>query len=254
MLSQNEEYKRINNVIYKGGDPFIKLQSTFIDLDFFRPEAITYMNSYLKMYPDKFEIIKSMNRIIKMFYDLETTGVNVKIHGVHQISGCIEIDGEVVETFNFKVRPNPKAKIEPEALQVGGVTEDQIMQYEEMRSVYVKVVDMLAKYVDRFNPKEKIWLVGFNNRSFDDVFFRSWFEQNKDSFFGAWFWSDSLDVLVLASQYLLNRRTSMQTFKLKRVALELGIPVDESKLHDAAYDIQLTREIYRIVTGIEIEI
>lgn len=57
------------------------------------------------------------------FYDLETTGVNPGRNGIHQISGMIVVDGEVKETFDFKVRPNPKATIEKSALEVGGVTQ-----------------------------------------------------------------------------------------------------------------------------------
>ena len=46
---------------------------------------------------------------IKVFYDLETTGVDVKKHSIHQIAGLIEINDEVVEKFNIFSRPHPKA-------------------------------------------------------------------------------------------------------------------------------------------------
>ena len=62
------------------------------------------------------------------FFDLETTGVNFWQHGIHQISGCIEIDGEVREMFDFHVAPNPDAKIDQEALDIGGVTIEQIIE------------------------------------------------------------------------------------------------------------------------------
>ena len=61
-------------------------------------------------------------RVKKFFYDLETTGVDHRRNGIHQLAGCIEIDGEIVESFNFKVAPNPKAIIEEEVLKVGGGT------------------------------------------------------------------------------------------------------------------------------------
>lgn len=54
------------------------------------------------------------------FYDLETTGTNPARHGIHQISGKIVIDGKEMETFDYHVQPNPKAQIEPKALEVGG--------------------------------------------------------------------------------------------------------------------------------------
>ncbi len=184
-----------------------------------------------------------------LFFDIETTGVNFWQHGIHQISGCIEIDGEVKEYFDFKVAPNPKAKIEQEALDVGGVTLEQIQKYMPMKEIHKHFGFMLNKYVDKFDKKDKFFLVGYNNASFDNQFLRAWFVQNDDKYFGSWFWSSSLDVMVLATQKLLSSRSKMIDFKLKTVAKQLGIEVDEESLHDAKYDIDLTRQIYQIVTA-----
>jgi DNA polymerase-3 subunit epsilon len=192
--------------------------------------------------------------IIKFFYDLETTGVDERKNGIHQISGCIEVDGALMESFNFKVQPNPKAIIDEEALDIGNVTREQINAYPPMRDVYLSLVKLLSKYVDKYNPRDKMYLIGFRNSSFDDKFFRAWFLQNQDAYFGSWFWGNSLDVSIQASEYLINRRAKMLNFKLKTVAKELGLEVDEDRLHDAEYDILLTRDIYRIVSGIEIEL
>lgn len=192
--------------------------------------------------------------MIKLFYDLETTGTDVRKHSIHQISGIIEIDNEVVKEFDYKTRPHEKAKYEPEALNICGVTQEQLEAYPPMYKVHSKLVMMLSAYIDRYDPKQKMHLVGFNNRSFDDIFFRAWFEQCKDNFFGSWFWADSIDVLVLASQYLIDRRPEMSSFKLKRVAKELGLEIDESSLHRANYDVKITRQIYRIVTNLDFEL
>jgi DNA polymerase-3 subunit epsilon len=192
--------------------------------------------------------------MIKIFYDLETTGTNFKAHSVHQLSGLIEVDGEIVEEFDFKVRPHPKAQISKEAMTVCNKTEKEIMSYPEMRKVHKQFLTLLSKYVDKYNPKDKMYLIGFNNRAFDDLFLRMFFELNDDKYIGSWFWSDTGDTLCLASEYLLDRRASMLSFKLKRVALELGLEVDTEGLHDALFDARLTRSIYRIVTGLEIEL
>lgn len=66
-----------------------------------------------------------------LFFDLETTGTLVNRHGIHQISGMVVIDGNVMETFNFYVQPNPKADILKEALDVAGVTEEHGDLYEK---------------------------------------------------------------------------------------------------------------------------
>ncbi len=184
-----------------------------------------------------------------LFYDLETTGTMYWRNGIHQLSGIVVINGEIKETFDFKVQPNPKADITAEALAVAGVTQEQIMAYPPMWGVWKEFTDMLGKYVDKFDKQDKFYLCGYNITQFDNQFLRAWFVQNSDNYFGSWFWSNSIDVMVLATQYLLPIRPSMENFKLCTVAKELGIEIEEEKLHDAQYDNYLTYEIYKVVTS-----
>ena len=192
--------------------------------------------------------------ITKIFYDVETTGDNPNKHSRHQIAGLIEVDGEVVDSFNIYSRPDPRALLEWEALQVCRVTKEQLMDYPPMEDAKNAFCREIAKYINKFDPRDKAYLVGFNNRGFDDRFLRMWFTLCGDPFFGSWFWSDTRDTLVLASEYLESRRKYMPNFQLHTVAETLGIEVDPNFLHDAAYDVGLTRQIYRIVTGQELEI
>ena len=181
-----------------------------------------------------------------VFFDLETTGTNPGKNGIHQISGMVEIDGVEKEHFNFNVQPNPKAVIEEQALEVAGVTREQVMSYPAMSEVYKQFVAMLGKYVDKFNKRDKFFLVGYNNAAFDNQFLRGFFLQNGDNYFGSWFWANSIDVMVLASHHLAERRHEMENFKLSTVAKFMGINVDDNSLHDADYDIYLTKEIYKL--------
>ena len=179
----------------------------------------------------------------RFIYDLETTGTNPSKHGIHQISGMIEIDGEIKEKFDIKVQPNPKALIDLEALNIAGVTLEQINKYKSMYSGYLSLTNILKLYVNKFDKKDKFFLVGYNNSQFDNQFLRGFFLQNDDQYFGSWFWSNSMDVMVAASYYLSEKRHLMADFKLKTVAAFLGIQIDESKLHDGVYDCYLTLEI-----------
>lgn len=184
-----------------------------------------------------------------LFFDLETTGTYPGKHGIHQMSGMIVIDGEIKEKFDFKVRPNPQAEILDEALEVAGVTRDQILAYPPMGEVYHQFVDgILAKYVDRYNKTDKFFLVGYNNASFDNQFLRGFFLQNGDKYFGSWFWANCMDVMVLATPYLAAKRAEMKDFKQGTVAKALGIPVEDEKLHDVLYDIEICKAIFDIVT------
>ena len=182
-----------------------------------------------------------------LYFDLETTGVKYWKHGIHQIGGIIEIDGEVKESFNFFVQPHEKAIIEEEALAIAKVQKEDIEKYPKQYVIHRELKDILGKYVDTYDKKDKFFLCGYNNAGFDNDFLRAFFVQCNDKYFGSWFWSSSLDVMVLASNYLKEKRSEMENFKLHTVAKELGIEVDEAKLHDAKYDIELTRAIYKIV-------
>lgn len=180
-----------------------------------------------------------------LFFDLETTGIRYWRNGIHQISGEIVIDGRTKEAFNFHVQPNPQCSIDEEALRICGVTREQIMNYTPMRQVYNQLIAMLSKYVDKYNRQDKFFLAGYNNASFDNYFLKAFFVQNGDNYFYSWFWVNSIDVMVLATQHLLNERHKMPDFKQETVARALGIPLETDKLHDASYDIYLTKKIYK---------
>lgn len=121
------------------------------------------------------------------------------------------------------------------------------MAYPPMRQVYDQFINMLSKYVDRYDRYDKFFLVGYNNASFDNQFLRAWFGHNGDKYFGSWFWANSIDVMVIATPYLADRRSQMVNFKQGTVAKTLGITVEDDKLHDALYDIDICKAIYDIV-------
>ena len=206
-----------------------------------------------------------------MYYDLETTGVDYKVSSVRQISGFLEIDGVITDEFNYMVKPFAKNlpgyehnvwvgeeisingviwnKGAIDLVKSQGITSKEIENYTPMEEVYEDLVNKkLLKYINRYNNKEKFHLIGYNNRFFDDPFFRKWFEDCGDKYFGSYFWSDSIDVLCIASHHLKDKRHEMENFKLMTVARQMGIEVDESQLHDALYDVKLTREIYERCT------
>lgn len=193
-------------------------------------------------------------KTVKIFYDTETTGTKFWKHSLHQIAGLIEVNGVVVEEFDLRVRPHPNAVIDPSALIAGNVTEEQIMGYAPMKDMLPVFTSILDNYVDRFDRASKAFLVGYNNSAFDDRFLRTWFELCGNRFYGAYFWSGPLDAMVLAAEYLKERRPQMPSFKLHRVCTELGIPVDKDRIHESLYDAHLTREIYQIVTGLRDEL
>lgn len=188
-----------------------------------------------------------------MFYDTETTGLDPRKSSIIQLAGYIEVDDVIAETFNYELAPHPKAILEPAALRINKRSEDEIRAFPPMAEAYKDLTARLQKYSDRFSKTSKVYLAGYNNRKFDDIFLQKLFELCGDNFFMGIFYTESLDTMVLAAEYLTERRLFMPSFKLKRVAKELGLEVDENALHDALEDVKLTREVYRIVTHREKE-
>lgn len=181
---------------------------------------------------------------MKIFFcDTETTGTNPLIHSIHQLAGMLIIDDVIVEKVDYKVRPHPDAKIDEEALKVSGVTKEQILAYPDIETVHKQFTDMLGKYIRKFDKTDKAYFAGYNTH-FDNDFVRQLFDDVGDKYFGSWFWSDRIEVMSLASLMLQHKRASLVNFKLMTVANALGLVIDETRAHDALYDIEVTKWIY----------
>ena len=185
--------------------------------------------------------------MIKCFIDVETGGLDPQGCALLQIAGVIEGKG-VEEKFNFHIKPFDADQIDPKALAVNNLTLEQINEFESPKTVYDNLLQLWGKYVDCYDKRDKMFFVGYNSHSFDMPFMREFFRKCRDKYFGSWFFYPSIDVMILAAQAMLDKRRWMPDFKLMTVADRLGIPVDQSKLHDAFYDIEITKKIYEEVT------
>jgi len=185
-----------------------------------------------------------MNKIF--FVDTETTGLDPKINGIHQIAGQIIIDGKMVAEIDYKFKPLPTEKIEPEALAVSGLTIEEVMARPlDSFTVYKKVDALLATHVNRYDKHDKMVIAGYNC-NFDAGFINEWFQKHRNKyFFGLCHGGAYLDGLNMA--LLLEIKTGKRIFipdrKLKTVAQALGIPLDNA--HDALADIQATRDVIK---------
>lgn len=183
----------------------------------------------------------------QLFYDLETTGLDAQCHAIHQMSGLVVVDGKVVETFDFRVRPFVGAVVSQEALDVSGVTVEQVMQGESEESVFPRFTAMLEKHLD--GTSDRFFLCGYNSLRFDDLFLEQFFKRNGCSRMNRYFWHGGIDVMVLAGNHLAPVRCTMPNFRQGTVARTLGIEIDEGSLHDAMYDANVCYEIYRRVSN-----
>jgi len=129
-------------------------------------------------------------------------------------------------------------------LEINGYTIDDLKEFQSQKEAFDKFIKFLDKHIDRYNKVDKVHLVGYNSLHFDNDFLRQWFYNNGNKFYGAYFWSDSIDVMSEASRYLTNYRPAMLNFKLGTVAKTIGIETSEESLHDGLYDVKITFKIF----------
>lgn len=180
------------------------------------------------------------------FVDTETSGVDPEKNALLQLAGAIVINGKVMERFDIQSAPFPEDVIDPIALEVNGLTEEVIRGYLAPILARRQFMAILAKYCDKYDKTDKFQFVGYNG-DFDADAIRAWFVKCGDIYFGSWFWWPILDVAKLAGIRLMEQRHTMSSFKLTAVARFLYLEVDESKAHDAAYDIDLTMRMFYLL-------
>jgi DNA polymerase-3 subunit epsilon len=177
------------------------------------------------------------------FIDVETTGLDPYFNGIWELAVVLRIDGTVVDSKIYHMKPFERDRIDPKALAVGHITEEDFVPFPVPILVHADLTSWLKKYVNPYGRGDKFWFIGYN-ALFDYQFLRKWFEKCGDRFCGSWFWHPPIDVMTLAGYCLREQRPGMADFKLATVAAQLGIAVDREKLHDAGYDIALTTQIF----------
>lgn len=189
-----------------------------------------------------------------LLYDTETGGLHPVKNGIHQLALRLFVDYKLVKEAKVDCQFGPQHEYSPEALAVSGKTIEQIMASPfTQQKLYASLHKLVSSWCDPKNKQDKIFLAGFNNHGFDNEFLRSLWLAHGDKYFGSFFFSNSLDAMLMASGHLpiVMKRHLMPNFKLTTVAAEFGYPVDLSKAHDAMYDIDMTQHILQKLLGIE---
>ena len=75
---------------------------------------------------------------MKIFnFDLETTGLDCKKHGITQMAGIITVPKTAKRhTFNFKIRPFEGKEVTQGALDITGMTVEQIATFADALKGY----------------------------------------------------------------------------------------------------------------------
>jgi DNA polymerase-3 subunit epsilon len=113
-----------------------------------------------------------------LWIDLETTGTNSAIHAIIQLAALVEIDNEIVEEADLRMRPMSTQEVDEEALELNGVTAEEIKQWPAQSTQYAAFEALLERYINRYEKTDKFILAGYNINAFDEPFLRQRFVDN----------------------------------------------------------------------------
>lgn len=166
---------------------------------------------------------------MKTFIDIETTGLEKHKCDIIQVA-CIKTsdDAKVVLSRDMFLL---RCEITPEIEKITGLTNTRLMKDGLYRGEFVKRLRDLLEG----NPT----FVGHNIATFDWPFIVAFLERHIE-FFPTCPIGGLIDTLGMTREIFSLRKWP----KNREAAFALGIEYDEELLHDAEYDIELTRKVY----------
>jgi len=181
-----------------------------------------------------------MNKII--FIDTETGGVNPEKAALIQLSGIIRIDKKDVEKFNFYIKPFENSEVTEKALEVQGRTLEELKtdKYVEEKKVYKQFINLLDKYIDKYDRTDKFIVAGYNVR-FDVDILKAFFQRHGNNFLFSYLDSSMLDPLYsIRLLQIAEILPVLENNKLETWCKHFGI---ELKAHDSLEDIEATKKL-----------
>lgn len=177
-----------------------------------------------------------------IFIDTETGGVNAEKSALIQLSGIIEVDGTEKEKFNFYIKPFENSEVNEKALEVQGRTLEELgtEKYIDESIIYKKFLEILDKYIDKYDKNDKFIVAGYNVK-FDIDILKALFERNNNKFLFSYFNSSMLDhlysvrLLQVAGMLPVLENNKLETW-CKYFNIEL-------KAHDSLQDITATKKL-----------
>ena len=178
-----------------------------------------------------------------LYFDVETTGLNPWKNDIIQFACLVEINGEVKEEFETKIRPISFENIDQKALEVHKYTVAQLETFPHPKEAYNSIIRVLEKYVSKFDKNDKFIPAGYNVK-FDADFLQNFFKKNDDKYYGSWFNWRFVDPMYTLYQMDYERRIALPDYKLSTVCTHFGISLNA---HDALSDIKATRQLVDIL-------
>jgi len=175
--------------------------------------------------------------------DVETTGLDPINDDIIQLSCIILENGIEIDSFDEKLKPRAgrlPSTISKEALELAGITIEQLRTFELPEVVFNKFLTFLKKHVPY--KAEKLTLAGQNVCNFDkffiDNFFKMYAESAKPYYY---FKYHMLDTMIIANFMAYCGIINVENFKLETLCKNAGINLIA---HNAINDV---RAVYQLL-------
>lgn len=188
-----------------------------------------------------------------LWNDTETTSLDAQKGDIISLAGMLEVDGKIVEEFDYRMKPFHPENITQEALDVNGFTKEEIMKFPHPSEAKKDLEKLMKKYVNPYKKNKMLddkFIPAGQNVKFDTGFLQELWLRCNDKWYGSLISYQGVDLLSLTQILRLKKKLNTDNLRLETMANHFGV---EIKAHDAKSDIQATREIfYKILNMIEI--
>ncbi|RCU50322.1 MULTISPECIES: DNA polymerase III subunit epsilon [Corallincola] len=181
----------------------------------------------------------SANEHRQVVLDTETTGMNQgggPIYLGHRIIeiGCVEVINRRLTGRHYHVYINPDMPVDPEAIQVHGITDEMLADKPRFAQIADDFVEFIrgAELVIHNAPFD----VGFMDHEFSRLSGGNY--QPTADFCGV------LDTLLLAKQTYPGQKNNLDA-----LCRRLGIDNSHRELHGALLDAEILADVYLLMTG-----
>jgi len=183
--------------------------------------------------PDMWPTIGVKMSQLRCFCDIETTGLDPKVHEIISIAVLVTVDDRELTRWELKIKPKNIENASPEALCINGYNETDWKDAVNLDVALLPIADLFSK---------KILFIGYNP-GFDLSFIRTALEAHGHHLRRL----RMIDVMTLVHEHLYTGGWGKMTrLNLDSVREYLGM--DSDNAHQALQDVLDTKYVYDRLT------
>jgi DNA polymerase III epsilon subunit-like protein len=188
----------------------------------------------------------------KLFIDLETTSLNaqdtinkdniyIPASGILEIYAELYIQNKLIDTFHSRALPNDdQVKHAYNKELISKNISDKVTTTQTTQNM--SFLSFLRKHIDPYDQFSKAAFIAYN-APFDESFVRE-ILKSANLNWGNFFLQKSICLYELSSYLLGDTSIVLKDNKLCTVARYFNIPINKKSLHNADYDIYLTKLLW----------